>query len=350
MVSRRPPSLDRVTIERMTPAIDAGRFAVKRIVGDRVTVSADIFKEGHELCDARLVYRGPSDPVWRTQPMAYDSDADRWSAEFLIELVGRWEYAVEAWPDTFRTWRQDLQKRKAGGQDLSSELLEGALMIADRQAWIDPAPPVLSRAIAILEDRSAPIERRLEVAFDEELRLAMVGAIHPEHTARHPAFEIWADRPRGVFGAWYELFPRSEGGDATKHGTFGNVEQRLPDLAALGFDVLYFPPIHPIGKQQRKGKNNNPIAQPGEPGSPWAIGSDEGGHMAIHPELGTVEEFRQLVKKAKKLGIDIALDFALQCSPDHPWIHEHPEWFFIRPDGSLRYAENPPRNTKTSIH
>lgn len=325
------------------PSLDGGRYSVKRVAGDRVEVSADIFKDGHDKIDARLLFRGPSDPDWRSAPFTHDFDRDRFFGELELDAVGRWEYTVEAWPDLFRTWREDLAKRREAGQDLSSELLEGASLIAQRMAWLQQAPPILGRMRAVLADASTPLEERLKAAFDGDLALAMVGAIHPEQVARHPAFELQADRRRAVFGSWYELFPRSLSSVPSKHGTFRDVEARLPDLVELGFDVLYFPPIHPIGITHRKGRNNARTAEPGDLGSPWAIGSSEGGHMAIHPELGTLEDFRHLVKEARKLGVDIALDYALQCSPDHPWIHEHPEWFFVRPDGTLRHAENPPK-------
>jgi starch synthase (maltosyl-transferring) len=343
MVSRRPPSLARLTIERVLPSLDAGRYAVKRVVGDRVQVSADIFKDGHELLDARLMFRGPNDAEWRSAPFTYSFDDDRFFGEFELDAMGRWEYAIEAWPDTFRTWREDLKKRRDAGQDLASELLEGAILIAQRMAWLHDAPPILARARDVLDDRAASVEQRLAAAFDQDLALAMVGPIHPEQMGRHPSLELYADRRRALFGSWYEVFPRSAGNVPGQHGTFRDLAARVPDFAELGFDVLYLPPIHPIGQTHRKGKNNSPTSQPGEVGSPWAIGSAEGGHMAIHPQLGSLEDFRSLLKRARKEGIEIALDYALQCSPDHPWIREHPEWFFVRPDGSLRHAENPPK-------
>jgi len=344
MSSLKPPPFGRVVIERITPQIDGGRYAVKRSVGDVVRVGVDAYKDGHELVGARLIYRREGQASWLESTLEHDFDEDRWYADMVPDHIGRWEYTVEAWPDLFRTWREDLKKRIDAGQDVSSELLEGAELVHRRLAWLGPSAAMeLTHAAKALADTKATTDARLSVAFSKKLQEAMRGPLDPEHVARHPALGMIVDRERARFGAWYELFPRSAGTVPDEHGTFADVERRLPDLAGLGFDVIYLPPIHPIGEKHRKGKNNARTAEPSDVGSPWAIGSKLGGHTAIHPQLGSESDFVRMVHKARELGMEIALDFALQCSPDHPWIHEHPEWFFVRPDGSLRYAENPPK-------
>jgi len=331
-------------IERLSPVLDAGRHPIKRTVGDTIRVGVDAYKDGHELVAARLLYRRQGEPMWREAPLEHAFDEDRWYGQLVVDQVGRWEYTAEAWPDVFRTWREDLKKRIDAGQDISSELLEGAEIVHRRLAWLgDTSPLEVKHAAKALADKQASTDARLAVAFSKKLQEGMAGPLDPEHVSRHPVVEVIVDRERARFGSWYELFPRSQGTVPGEHGTFADVERRLPDLAGLGFDVLYLPPIHPIGTTHRKGKNNAPKAEAGDVGSPWAIGSREGGHSAIHPDLGTLQDFVRLVDKAAEHGIEIALDFALQCSPDHPWIHEHPEWFFVRPDGTLRYAENPPK-------
>ena len=344
MSSLKPPPFGRVVLERMSPQLDCGRYPIKRTVGDAVRVGVDAYKDGHDLIGGRLLYRKSGVPAWREVPLVHAFDEDRWYAELVVDDIGRWEYTVEAWPDVFGTWRADLKKRLEAGQDLASELLEGGELVHRRIAWMGGAAALeLTHAAKVLHDAGATIDARLAVAFSKKLEESMHGPLDPEHVSRHPVLEIIVDRERANFGVWYELFPRSAGEVPGQHGTFADVERRLPDLQALGFDVLSLPPIHPIGHTKRKGKNNAVEAEHGDVGSPWAIGSREGGHDAIHPELGSVADFERLVRRAEELGLEIALDFALQCSPDHPWIHEHPEWFFVRPDGTLRYAENPPK-------
>ena len=345
MSSTRPPAhLPRVVIERIAPELDGGRHAVKRVVGDSVRVSANIYKDGHELMGAQLMYRGPGEQLWREEPMSYNFDEDRWSGRFAPDKIGLWEFTVEAWPDPFRTWREDLKKRLDAGQDVSSELLEGEQLVHRRLTWLgNEAPLEIRHAAKALGDTAATTDARLAVAFSKKLEEAMAGPLDPEHATRHETRRITVDRERARFGSWYELFPRSQGTVPGKHGTFADVERRLPDLASLGFDVLYLPPIHPIGQTHRKGRNNARTCLPGDVGSPWAIGDRSGGHDAVHAELGSIHDFVRLVQAAREHGLEIALDFALQCSPDHPWIHQHPEWFFVRPDGTLRFAENPPK-------
>jgi starch synthase (maltosyl-transferring) len=300
----RPP---RIQIEDVWPQIDCGRYPVKRTVGDEIEVWATIFRDGHELVGAAILYRGPGSSDWEEAEMRKVEDQpDRWTGSFHVDRCGRWEFTIEAWVDRFESWRDELRRKVEAGQtDLASELQEGAALLGVPELDV-------TAALATAElDRS------------EQTRL-----VH--------SLEVDADRTLARFGAWYELFPRSWGG-------FKGVEKVLPELAALGFDVVYLPPIHPIGKTNRKGRNNAVAAAKGDPGSPWAIGTREGGHTAVSPELGKIEDFDRLVARARKLGIEIALDFAIQCSPDHPWLEEHPEWFHRRPDGTLKYAENPPK-------
>ena len=294
----------RIQIENVWPQLDCGRYAVKRSVGQPVEVWADVFRDGHEVLGAAVRYRRGGERRWREVAMEHYG-ADRWTATFTPDACGRWSFVVSAWVDRFASWRWELQRKvDAQQEDLSSELAEGAALHGVRSLTVEEA-----------------------LASTESDRSEFVSS---------PTSEVDVDPERARFGSWYELFPRSWGG-------FKGVEKVLPALAELGFDVLYLPPIHPIGETNRKGKNNALKAGPGDPGSPWAIGSTKGGHDAINRDLGTAAEFRRLVERAAKVGIDICLDFAIQCSPDHPWLTEHPEWFYRRPDGTLKYAENPPK-------
>jgi starch synthase (maltosyl-transferring) len=335
----------RLIIERVTPALDAGRYPIKRLVGDEVRVEADIFKDGHDLISARLLYRHADESAWREAPFEYSFDPDRWSSSFRVDRVGRWQYTVEAWPALYRTWIGDLKKRLDVGQDVTAELAEGAALVTRAAAHLSGTTQKKARAAAAkIADAKRDLDARLAVALSDELIELIPGPIDPESATRYElVLEVLVDRELGSIGAWYELFPRSQAEKPGAHGTFADVERRLPDLAALGFDVLYLPPIHPIGHTHRKGRNNSPVAAAGDVGSPWAIGSEEGGFTAVHPALGTLDDFTALVGAAREFGLEIALDYALQCSPDHPWVRQHPEWFFIRPDGSVRYAENPPK-------
>ncbi len=341
--SRSSAQLPQVVIENVSPSVDCGRYAAKRSLGDRLAVGADIYKDGHDLIGARVRYRKPGERGWQFQPMRFDFNPDRWLADIDLDCLGRWEVTVEAWPDFFATWVADLRKRLDAGQDVASELLEGAALLG-RAEVASGARAVVTAAAQTLADAGRSVEERTACAFDAELAAALQGPLRRRSVARSkPTLEVVVDRERARFAAWYELFPRSQAPEPGRHGTFADVEKRLPALAELGFDVVYLPPIHPIGHTHRKGPNNARVCKPGDPGSPWAIGSEEGGHTAVHPELGSVGDFDHLVRAAADCGIEIALDFALQCSPDHPWTREHPEWFFQRPDGTLRYAENPPK-------
>ena len=334
----------RVVIEEITPAVDGGRYPVKVSAGGTLDVGANVFRDGHDLVAARVIFLAPGEPQWRSTPLAYKFEPDRWYGSFRVEQPGRWHYGVEAWPDHFGTWRSELQKRVQAGQDVRGELLVGALLLERYAALLrgDVARHVRELAKTMADDAAA-LDVRLRAALDESLLAEVYGPLEPADLTRSPLFELVVDRPEAAFAAWYELFPRSQSTKPGVHGTFLDTARRLPEIAALGFDVIYLPPIHPIGETHRKGRNNAPAAEPGDVGSPWGIGSSAGGHTAVHPELGTLADFEHLVASARDLGLEIALDYALQCSPDHPWVKEHPEWFFVRPDGSIRYAENPPK-------
>jgi starch synthase (maltosyl-transferring) len=333
----------RIEIQYPAPAVDGGRYPAKRCVGDTVTVAADIFRDGHERLRAVARFRGPGARRWseaQLSPVDRHLDGVRWEGEFEVDRTGRWQYTVQAWTDVFETWRDELERKILAGQhDLAGELSEGVVLLKDAlaSATDEDDRVLIEHAVRTLADPKTPETSKHDVALGPELFSAIerVGSRHDATALREP-LAIEVDRERARFGAWYELFPRSWGG-------FAKVQRELPRLAELGFDVVYLPPIHPIGRKNRKGRNNALTAGPQDPGSPWAIGAAEGGHDAVHPELGTVEDLRNLTAAARELGLDIALDFAIQASADHPWLEEHPEWFHRRPDGTLKYAENPPK-------
>jgi starch synthase (maltosyl-transferring) len=294
----------RIQIQEVTPQVDCGRYPVKRTVGDTVEVTARIFRDGHETLGAAVRRKGPGETRWSETPLEPLGN-DAWAGTFEVDRPGHWSFRIEAWVDRVASFQEELRRKVAAGQaDISSELAEGAVLIGEEDLTVETA-------------LAAPAGKRSEKTWSQ-------------------TFEVDVDRVLGRFGSWYELFPRSWGG-------FAGVSKLLPSFAELGFDVLYLPPIHPIGHTNRKGRNNSETAAKGDVGSPWAIGSEDGGHDAIDPSLGTEKDFRALVSAAKKLGIEIAIDFAIQCSPDHPWLKQHPEWFHRRPDGTLKYAENPPK-------
>jgi starch synthase (maltosyl-transferring) len=335
-----------IVIEHVRPEVDAGRFAAKRVLGEACIVSADIFKDGHDQLAARVRYRSPGEGEWAYVAMPYNPDTDRWAGAFLLDRIGEWRFTVEAWTDVFGTWRSGLEKKVAAGQDVSVELLEGGA-IAERSARAckdRSARASLTQAAQSLRDTAVAVADRARTGLDPAL-LALV----TQHPARDDLTEysrqllVTVDRVRAAFAAWYEMFPRSQSGNPKRHGTFADAERQLPRIAQLGFDVVYLPPIHPIGTMFRKGKNNTLDPLPSDVGSPWAIGSQEGGHTALHAQLGTLADFEHFVKRAGELGMEVALDYALQASPDHPWVREHPDWFKLRPDGSIQYAENPPK-------
>jgi starch synthase (maltosyl-transferring) len=337
----RVPS--RVIIEAVEPEIDGGRFPVKRVIGDEVVVAADIHTDGHDMLAAGLRYRRRGEE-WSETPLVAKGN-DRWSASFIVSRIGWYEYTVQAWIDWFGTWRRDLGKKAEADQDVTSELLELAELVqrTAKRAGGPDGDWLRGQAenIARLRD-SQPV--RVRAALDPALLAVM--SRHADRSFGHTyekTLQVWVDREKARFSAWYEFFPRSTADEAGRHGTFRDVEKRLPYVARMGFDTLYLPPIHPIGVQFRKGPNNTLTPGPTDPGSPWAIGGREGGHKSIHPELGTLEDFDRLLSAARGHGIEIAMDIAFQCSPDHPYVKEHPEWFKHRPDGTIKYAENPPK-------
>ncbi len=335
----------RVAIAQLRPKIDGGRFPIKRIVGDPVVVEAEIVADGHDLVGAVLLHRRETDQEWIEVPMEA-LGYDRFRAEFTVDTLGLHRYTVKAWVDRFHSWARDLGKRLDAGQDVSVELLIGAALVDEAAERAEAAGEtaderVLATVAGTLRQGGA---KGVSRSLDPELAALMTrhGA-RPFATVHDPELTVVVDREKARFGAWYELFPRSCSPVAGRHGTLRDVESRLPYVEAMGFDVLYLPPIHPIGQVNRKGPNNEPRARRGDPGSPWAIGSAEGGHTAIHPELGTIEDLRHLRAAAEQRGIELALDIAFQCAPDHPYATEHPEWFRMRPDGTIQYAENPPK-------
>ena len=349
----------RVVIEEVQPQVNCGRYAAKRILGDHVTVTAAIFSDGHDHVAARLLYRHTSQRRWKDVPFTATPN-DLWIARFPVDQLGSWLFAVEGWVDHFDTWVSDLGKRldaqpdpreptqQVESQDIPLQLQIGASLLeeaAARAKGVDAAKLTAGAA----ELRSLAGEKR--PFYDSPLAddLVALAARYPDlsYSTRYDTeLPVWVDRTRARFSAWYELFPRSCTGGSDKpgaHGTLRDVMAQLPEIATMGFDILYLPPIYPIGVQFRKGRNNAVTAQPGEVGSPWAIGGSEGGHTAIHPQLGTLKDFDELVEAAKVQGLELALDIAFQCSPDHPWVAEHPDWFKMRPDGTIQYAENPPK-------
>ena len=338
----------RIAIERVTPSVDGGRFAAKRCVGDVVTVEADIFSDGHEKLAAELRWRAVDEKTWQRVPMVPTVN-DRWQARFPLLRVGRYEFLVEAWWDHFGTFRRDLGKKREAGQALAVEVAEGRALLEAAQ---ERAPKAVRSEIRDHLKRLKGCEAAaVEALLSPALAAAMAEADpRPFATGGQQPYPIECDREGAQFASWYELFPRSVTDDATRHGTLRDVIGRLPAIRDMGFDVLYFPPIHPIGRTHRKGRNNSLNAGPDDPGSPYAIGAEAGGHEAIHPELGSFEDFRALVAAARDEGLEIALDFAIQCSPDHPWLKAHPDWFQWRPDGTIRYAENPPKKYEDIVN
>jgi len=331
---------NRVVIDGVTPRVDSGEFPIKRVVGDTVDVEAVAYGDGHDVVACALLYRREADAEWaevRMEPLVNDG----WKAAFVVEEIGRYRYTVAGSVDRFATWAHDLAKRVGAELDLSVDLLIGAELVeaaAARASGSDAAR--LAAVAALLRTGGGEAAR---AALAPELAGLMARYAERPFVTMAPELSVVVDRERARFGAWYEMFPRSAATEPGRHGTFRDVEDRLADVAAMGFEVLYLPPIHPIGRAFRKGRNNTPAAGPDDPGSPWAIGGAEGGHKAVHPELGTLEDFRHLLARAADYDIEIALDIAFQCSPDHPYVREHPEWFRLRPDGTIQYAENPPK-------
>ncbi len=333
----------RVVIEGVQPLIDGGRFPIKRVIGDWVVVEADIFGDGHDQVECRLLFRREADVNWSEAPMRPLGN-DRWRAEFQVSEMGRYRYTLEGWISRFGTWRAALAKRLEARQDVQVDLLIGAELIEASAGQAPASEAELLRAWARRLREPGEMAGRAGLAMDETL-----GQLALAHTSRELAtryeleLPVVVDRVRARYSTWYEMFPRSCATEPGRHGTFKDCEAWLPYIAGMGFDVLYLPPIHPIGRSFRKGRNNTVEAHPDDVGSPWAIGGKEGGHTAVHPELGTLADFRRLVEQAQAAGLEVALDLAFQCTPDHPWVRDHPEWFRRRPDGTIQYAENPPK-------
>ena len=334
----RPP---RIQIEDPQPVLDGGAHRAKACEGDAVEVSATIFLDGHDELRACVRHRQAGERRWRTQPMHRIDPSlgvDRFAGSFEVDGIGRWQWQIEAFIDRFATWRGELERKLAAGEtELAPELEEGAaILVLAREHARGADAALIAAAAATLADGALVLHARCRAALEPELAAAASRSSAGAQRERSALRELDVERRLARAGAWYELFPRSWGG-------FEGVRERLPQFAALGIDVLYMPPIHPIGETARKGRNDSPRAQPGDPGSPWAIGGRDGGHTAVHRDLGTIEDFDRLVAAARTTDIEIALDFAVQCSADHPWLTEHPEWFRRRPDGTLKYAENPPK-------
>lgn len=352
-----------ITIEDVYPEIDSGRFAVKREVGDTMDVYATIFKDGHDLLSAVVMCRRADSQEWWEVPMVQVNEGEqRWGGTLYFWENTRYVYTIEAWVDEYGTWVDGLIKKLDAGQQVGVELEEGARMIRKTLQRVENDNDVRDPEAQRLDidlfrevlDVYGKLEDQYEVAqllLDDGLISAMARWPDKEKAYRYDReLEVWVDRERARFGAWYEMFPRNQSEEWGRHGTFKDCERRLPDIQAMGFDVLYLLPIHPIGRIHRKGKNNTLVAYDDDVGSPYAVGSCEGGHTAIHPELGTLDDFRSLVHKAQELDMEVALDFAIQCAPDHPWIKEHPEWFSFRPDGTIKYAENPPKKYQDIVN
>ncbi len=336
-------SRKRVVIAAVDPEIDHGQWPVKRVVGERVVVTCDLFADGHDVVGGEVLHRAMGARAWERVPLAALGN-DRYGAEFRVEAQGGHEYTLRGWVDAFGTWRRDLEKRLAAGQEVDVELRIGADLVEAAAGRAAKADRAALRAAAGRLRGDEPAADRAAFAVSAGL-LALVAAWPdlPHATTWPRVLRVTVDRERAGFSAWYEVFPRSTSPEKGRPGTFQDLLARLPCIADLGFDVVYLPPIHPIGRTHRKGRNNARAGQPGDVGSPWAIGAAEGGHDAVHPDLGTLADFRMVVARAEALGMEVALDLAFQCSPDHPWAKEHPEWFRRRPDGTIRYAENPPK-------
>jgi starch synthase (maltosyl-transferring) len=339
----RDDGRQRVAIEGVRPEIDHGRFPIKRTVGEEVVVEVDAFADGHDALTVLLRYRPEASQQWTDVPMTLLGN-DRWRASFSVTMVGRWQYTITGWVDHFTTWRRDLGKKHEAGHDVQVDLLIGARLIDEASVRATAEEHQILAKWGKDLSSEKPVAERIRLALSAEVGILM--AKYPDRrfaSTYDRELTVVVDRDKARFSAWYEMFPRSWSLKAGQHGTFKDCEARLPYISAMGFDVLYLPPIHPIGQTHRKGKNNAPTSSSTDPGSPWAIGGLEGGHTSIHPELGTLQDFRRLMTQARSYGIEIAMDIAFQCSPDHPYVKERREWFRIRPDGTVQYAENPPK-------
>jgi len=331
-------------IEEVSPSIDCGRFPVKRIVGEAVDVWADIYRDGHEIVAAELIWRGESDSEWQRAPMAHQGN-DRWVGSFVPGTTGRFIYAIEAWTDEFATWRHGFELKCKVNVATELDAMEGASLLTRA---LNGSHEVTARIAGACENFLE--SGAFEILLAQGLKEAMAEGQSRKDLTRSTPLRLSVERPKARFSAWYEMVPRSQSSEPGRHGTWNDCINRLPDIQAMGFDVVYLTPIHPIGLTNRKGRNNALKAGDGDPGSFYAIGSHEGGHDAIHPQLGSLQDFRRFVAACAAAGMEVALDFAVQCSPDHPWLEQHPDWFKRRPDGSIKYAENPPKKYEDIVN
>jgi starch synthase (maltosyl-transferring) len=338
-----PAAAQRVIIEHLTPEIDGGEFYAKAIVDQNIKVTCDLFADGHDVVAGHILYKHESEKDWSSATL-YAQGNDAWIGSFPVSKVGMYTFTVQGWVDYALTWQHGFLKKVEAGVSVKTEVLEGIPFLEHLHKVVESAAkPMIKSWLEIFKDVTK-YPQAIEIGISKELESFFKN--YPAKTFAsfyRQELKIWVDRKKALFSSWYEFFPRSASQEPGKHGTFKDCERLLPRVAELGFDTLYFPPVHPIGEKNRKGKNNSTTAQPGEPGSPWAIGSHLGGHKDLHPELGDLKDFKSLINEAKKFGIEIAMDFALQAAPDHPWVTSHPEWFKQRPDGTIQYAENPPK-------
>ncbi len=334
----------RAVIESVSPEIDWGRFPTKRVVGEKVVVEADIFADGHDEIQALLLFRRHTDSAWKESPMRPLGN-DRWRGEFQVRELGRYSYTLEAWIDSFGTWWRDISKKIQAGDDTSVDYQTGAQLVQAASGHaLDSDVQRLVGWVKVLSNESESLERKRRSCLEEGMAEVVSRCADRRWATRYSKqLAVVVERERARFSTWYEFFPRSCAREPGRHGSFKDCEEHLAYIASMGFDVIYLPPIHPIGITHRKGKNNTPQSTPENVGSPWGIGSKEGGHKSIHPLLGTLEDFRRLLDKARQYNLEVALDIAFQCSPDHPYVQEHPAWFRWRPDGTVQYAENPPK-------
>lgn len=332
----------RIVIENVLPQLDSGAFAIKRITGQKVIVTADVFSDGHDVIACCVKFKHEKDKKWQEVRMTA-TENDAWTAEFTVEKQGAYIYFVEGWVDYALNWQHGTERKIQDNQHVKSELLEGAEYVNAVIKLADKSEAAYLKTVAKYFTTDKDYDKAIEAAMSHEL--TAIFKKYPIRLIENKSIElsVYVDRKKALFSTWYEFFPRSASETEGKHGTFKDCEKLLPRVAEMGFDTLYFPPIHPIGEVNRKGKNNATNAQKGDVGSPWGIGSKHGGHKATHPELGSIEDFKRLVKKAQELGIEVAMDYALQAAPDHPYVKDFPQWFKWRPDGTVQYAENPPK-------
>jgi len=342
-------SLPRIAIESVAPVVEGGRFPAKGVAGRSMDISAVVFTDGHDKLVVNVRWRRLGDDTWHVVPMGFLGN-DHWQAAIRPEQPDRYQYVIEAWRDLYASFYDELEKKYRAGVPIALELQEGEQLVREAEQAAAPEHAEKLQRLTAQMDEAHALDQRLAFFLAPETLAAMREAGIRSHQTLSPAYPLEIERGLAEFASWYELFPRSVTSQPNRHGTFRDVIGRLPDISRMGFDVLYFPPIHPIGRTHRKGPNNSLVAGENDPGSPYAIGSQEGGHEAIHPELGTLEDFLELVCESRAHGLEIALDFAIQCSPDHPWISEHPGWFSWRPDGTIRHAENPPKKYEDIVN